>query len=793
MARPAAPTWLTRVWPELVVAAAVVGVFAEAVFTRATFFARDIAPYELPLRTWWRDRILAGELPEWIPNLGFGIPVIANPVTQAFYPFNLAMLLPLPAGLDLYIVGHLALAGVGASRLARRMGADATGACVAGVVYALGGYLVSMTTNPFYVVSDAYIPWIALAVLHLRDAPEDGRRIGMVSLLVGMQLLAGAFQGALLSVGLAFVLALLTRRGAHSPPSPHHLTRFCVLLGVGVVLASLLAAAQIVPALLLETVSTRAGGMDLDGAQSFSTHPLRLLNVFVPGPFGVPFIGPYYGGHLEKDPTPFPWAYSLYSGAACSVLIPIVIARFRTPTGRNAIPILALLGLAGTLALGVHTPAYGWAFRFAPLLDRFRFPEKFFSLGSLLTAVLCGLGVTIAFSPCIRARQLWPGLLGLALPASAALAGLLFPDSLVKPLLDPGLNSEQLRQGALHFGTQAALATGVAAATLACLAYRQRRLLVLLLVSDLAVAAFAIHRTTDLARFAKLVPQIAERVRRAEALREPMRLLVATSSFIHAEPATFEPIAQALGFENRGVEQGLHVAFPYTSATVLATNNLLLGLKHARGDRVVRKLRATSIVTDTVRHQRGMFGGGRIVARWGEFVLLDVPDPSPRAYAVFRAATVRSDKDAVELVAHPHFPAERVAVFVGEIPHGVPQLKPPETPPPPRACPIATYQREYVAFECDLDLPGVAILADQFIEGWELRVDARPAVISRVDVAFRGVTLPAGRHRLEYRYRTPGLTTGLVMSSGGLVAVLALLWPKRRARAASREPEHTPS
>ena len=44
--------WLFRYWPECVVTAAVIGMFADAVFTNASLFTRDISQYELPLRQW---------------------------------------------------------------------------------------------------------------------------------------------------------------------------------------------------------------------------------------------------------------------------------------------------------------------------------------------------------------------------------------------------------------------------------------------------------------------------------------------------------------------------------------------------------------------------------------------------------------------------------------------------------------------------------------------------------------------------------------------------------------------
>ena len=89
---------LTAHWPErLVVFLAVLVLYGDAVFTRASFFTRDTGFDQLPMHAWWRQQVLAGHFPSWLPNLGLGVPVIANPVTQTFYPFVYLTLLPLAA------------------------------------------------------------------------------------------------------------------------------------------------------------------------------------------------------------------------------------------------------------------------------------------------------------------------------------------------------------------------------------------------------------------------------------------------------------------------------------------------------------------------------------------------------------------------------------------------------------------------------------------------------------------------------------------------------------------------
>jgi uncharacterized membrane protein YfhO len=64
-------------------------------------------------------------------------------------------------------------------------------------------------------------------------------------------------------------------------------------------------------------------------------------------------------------------------------------------------------------------------------------------------------------------------------------------------------------------------------------------------------------------------------------------------------------------------------------------------------------------------------------------------------------------------------------------------------------------------------------------------VDGRPASIERVDYLLRGVLVPAGAHRVEFRYQPATFRAGWIISLLGLVAVLvaAVIGVRRRRRA----------
>jgi hypothetical protein len=62
-------------------------------------------------------------------------------------------------------------------------------------------------------------------------------------------------------------------------------------------------------------------------------------------------------------------------------------------------------------------------------------------------------------------------------------------------------------------------------------------------------------------------------------------------------------------------------------------------------------------------------------------------------------------------------------------------------------------------------------LHEEFLPGWDASVDGKAVPLERWRGAFQAVMVPAGEHRVEFRYRTPGLRAGAWIS---LLSVLAL-------------------
>jgi hypothetical protein len=79
--------------------------------------------------------------------------------------------------------------------------------------------------------------------------------------------------------------------------------------------------------------------------------------------------------------------------------------------------------------------------------------------------------------------------------------------------------------------------------------------------------------------------------------------------------------------------------------------------------------------------------------------------------------------------------------------------------------------------------PGILVLADTYAHGWVAEIDGQPTDLFPVDVALRGVALPAGEHVVTFRYQPIETYAGFAVS---LVTALALVtwlivsWRARR-------------
>ena len=140
---------------------------------------RDAIGFTLPSRFLWQQAVSQGSLPEWNPFVSLGFPVMASPVFGTLYPPHVLLLAgSFSAVVTLLWIGHALWAGAGGYGLARALGCRAEAAALHALFWMASGYALSMWGNGEKVLTGAWIPWLALALLQcMRKGPVGwGRR-----------------------------------------------------------------------------------------------------------------------------------------------------------------------------------------------------------------------------------------------------------------------------------------------------------------------------------------------------------------------------------------------------------------------------------------------------------------------------------------------------------------------------------------------------------------------------------------------------------------------------------------
>jgi hypothetical protein len=100
------------------------------------------------------------------------------------------------------------------------------------------------------------------------------------------------------------------------------------------------------------------------------------------------------------------------------------------------------------------------------------------------------------------------------------------------------------------------------------------------------------------------------------------------------------------------------------------------------------------------------------------------------------------------------------------------------------------YGSNSLSYDVVLDRPGVLVTSDLLVPGWSGAVDGRPQDIFRANHLFRGLLVPAGTHRVSFRYWPRVWTVSFALAALGwapiLTAAAMALW--RRGRAARFTP-----
>ena len=400
------------------------------------------------------------------------------------------------------------------------------------------------------------------------------------------------------------------------------------------------------------------------------------------------------------------------------VIAALALAPFALLTGPSALSFwgLAVTMLAITFALGPATPLFE-LYLFLPGLSWFRIPHRVLIVGQFALAIAAGLGLDSV------ARRLgWPRLGPVLVPALLAISTVqgVRQHKALPPLYDP------------HWTPYSA-------------AQREAYARIAATVGDERVWPFS----PGLGQYS-LYPKLPTLTHlRSIDDYEPLSLRRQHDYFVFlAEGARREP----RGSEN----QLIRSLNPAPGRAAPATRRRLLDLAGVRFLIVLPPTKRRADVAAFVRD-------AGLVA-WppeGEDLsLYENPRVLPRAFVTYRASRAPAADELLPILARESFDPLAESFVEGDA--GLPAA--PAAPARGAPATIVRDDPNVVEIEATLAAPGLVVLSDTYYPGWTATVDGVPAQILPTNHLFRGVSAPAGTHRIRFAYRPRSVAIGAVLS-----------------------------
>lgn len=707
-----------------------------------------------PWRLFAAQTLHSGTLPLWNPHQFCGTPFVANSQSAVFYPLNLVFcLLPVWQAFGVSVLLHLFLTGVLAYLFLRSpaLGLSPAASLLGAVAWQLCHWQVAWLALPTFLCVSAWLPLALLLVDRVALRPSAARAV-QTGLCLGLMLLAGHLQIALYCFGLIVAYAVFRLL-------PRVNTQWPALLGCAVLalfLAFGLAAPQLLPAFELARASHRAGGMPTwaayQGYVRLALPPVHLVTLFLPGFFGSPTRGTYWGIGLNGGPGAY-MENACYSGVLTLLLaLAGLAATWRTSATTRFFAVSAAVSLL--LALG--TPLNALPFFGLPGFAQTGSPGRILVLWSFCVSVLAAMGMQAMLRAQWRALVKGAGALVAAFLLALAYALVWISRNAPAGALEANLSAESDL-----WRVPVGLLLGAAAAFWLWRRGSVKRpvfeaALIVLVGVDLLAAGYGFNRTTAPQNVYPVTPLIAYlQKHKAEG-----RIMPINRHWNYNDPAKPPP---AILPPNTATVYGLDDTQGYDS--LLTGQYFQFAIRMDSGSPAPPE-NGNIVFTYGLDSQEARDAGARFVV---------TREPLPGAASVFQGdgAYVYENKEALPRI---QLVGERLSDG------GLGYILLPQ--PPTRWHLLAGTE--------GLLPPRKVVVADQWYPGWHAYFGRQEAALMRGPDIFRTITLTPEQlthsptnHSIEMRYEPEAFRVGLYalcLALGGAAAVTAAAFTVRLNR-----------
>lgn len=765
--------------------------FADVVIGTHNFYLRDLTRYYYPVKQIQREVVLDGEFPYWNRHFGGGQPIAANPEHEVFYPLTWLILLPdYDLGYRLHILVHIYLGLFGMYALVRSMGVRAVTAFLGALTFGLGGIYLSYINLLPILFCAAWLPLTCLYVRKFLLQPRL-RYFALAALFLGMQFLVGEPTTVMQTGFLLGMYAMYRGWYAardHDLPWSHAIPEMLVrviFIGLISVAAIAVGAAQMIPALDHVGDSARSRVFDFSLVSAWSMPWAKFAEAIYPnflGHMSVDRVTWYWAGGLYPG-MGSPFIFSVYSGLLIIALT--VAAMFVRPRGGRFVLLLSAFSIV--MALGGHTPLLRWLYD-AGVATSIRYPEKFILIAIFAIVLLASQLLDRLLDGDEAVREAAMGFVAAVTVVALVIALIGFTRYYGEVFLRvwPMKGASAAVAVKLsHTGWIVAAARGLILFTLLWLMPRVKRPVWVALVAIFTVADLApvVHQLNPRmpAHFFTTEPAAVQRFPKD---RDAFRVFHSADWHSREEPAPkyFSTGASVYWIVRNGL-------YPMTS--VGHGVNLVIERDYDK-TQLLPTIDFTESVWDLKRAGRTDWWDLPMAMSnaWyrGEYKPfeaekkrvrgnLNAAEPiqfievehHPRYYFADQLVTVRDRHEFVQKLSHGSY--SKSVAFIGGRPFT-----------PARGV-VHSYRETANTAALDVESFGKGFLVMSVTphKYWRITIDGRetPAVVT--NIGYQGVVVPAGRHRVEMRYRNHLAANSLKVSIGSVLVLLVLAFlPRRR-------------
>lgn len=714
------------------------------------------------------------QIPMWYPNVFGGLPYVDAVAGDLFYPTSLILRLFMPAhqmtAWNYFI--HICLAGFGTYLFLRRLRFSGAASFLSGLAYMFTGAMVSLiyAGHDGKIIVSSLLPWLLLFIY--KSIESDAWKKWLLwslcsALVIGLTLLSPHVQMTyyLLITGLFFAVARLYSRHQNGLPFKKVLSSGLIRGAIILLFGFSLYAVQAIPLNHYLKFSPRGQDKGYQFATSYSMPPEEVINI----------IWPEFSGMIDKNseqgPTHWYWGRrDLKLHTEFIGVIPFLLALLGLLYSRRKklkIFFLCLGCFALIVAFGGFTPLYYLVYYLIPGMAKFRSPAMIFNIFSFSVIVLSAMGIQALMNGEYKEKMNSRLLITLGI---VLLVGIIFSaakdgtTSMLSVFAAKGWGAQALWQSFPEMvrGFWIAYSFLAAGAILTILLARKRLPFRWWSIAIALLMFLELWRVD--AKFIKIVAgpeeyftkdQVVRTLEKDDSIHRtwPLQVhqqgnylsLFGVQTVGGEHPNPLKRYSEFVGTDPKRLLPDFHNLFQFPAFLNILNVKYLLMQQPLNHPGFVL---ADSCYQGRVRVYRNL-------------------NVLPRAWVVGNYERIGRDQEILDRMKQPDFDPAKSVIVEEELAGFVPSDS------VTGRVSIDSYQPNRVMMTAETDRDGILVMSDNHYPAWQAFLDGAPVKAYRANYTFRAITLPAGRHQVEFRYRSRHFIWGLTISIISAIMVLS--------------------